>query len=98
MEFLAVLMFWFAFAIITAIVASAKGRSGFLWLILGTVFGVFAFLVIIVIPSLKAQRIVMANGEPIPTPKTHVRCPDCAELVLKQASKCKHCGCVLIPQ
>lgn len=29
---------------------------------------------------------------------THVKCPDCRELVLKEAHKCKHCGCALIPQ
>lgn len=29
---------------------------------------------------------------------THVRCPDCRELVLKRATVCKHCGCRLIPQ
>lgn len=33
-----------------------------------------------------------------PTPETHVRCPDCRELILKEARKCKHCGCRLIPQ
>jgi len=29
---------------------------------------------------------------------THVRCPDCRELVLKGATVCKHCGCRLTPQ
>jgi len=33
-----------------------------------------------------------------PNPDTHVKCPDCRELVLKEASVCKHCGCKLIPQ
>jgi len=33
-----------------------------------------------------------------PAPDTHLRCPDCKELVLKQAKKCKHCGCTLVPQ
>lgn len=33
-----------------------------------------------------------------PTPETHVKCPDCRELVLRDARKCKHCGCKLIPQ
>lgn len=33
-----------------------------------------------------------------PTAETHVRCPDCAELVRKEATKCRHCGCVLIAQ
>jgi Na+/H+-dicarboxylate symporter len=37
-------------------------------------------------------------GETGPTPATHVKCPDCAELVLHQAKVCKHCGCKLIPQ
>lgn len=34
----------------------------------------------------------------IPTPRTHVKCPDCRELVRKDASKCKHCQATLIPQ
>jgi len=33
-----------------------------------------------------------------PTPETHVKCPDCAELVRREARVCKHCGCRLIPQ
>lgn len=31
------------------------------------------------------------------SPDTHVKCPDCRELVLKDARKCKHCGTALIP-
>jgi hypothetical protein len=27
---------------------------------------------------------------------THVKCPDCSELILKDARKCKHCGRNLI--
>jgi hypothetical protein len=33
-----------------------------------------------------------------PSPETHVRCPECRELVIRDARKCKHCGCALIPQ
>lgn len=29
---------------------------------------------------------------------THIKCPDCAELVLADARKCKHCGCALAAQ
>lgn len=40
-----------------------------------------------------------ASGvDPVPTPDTHVRCPDCRELVRSDARKCKHCGSALIPQ
>ena len=29
---------------------------------------------------------------------THVKCPDCKELVMRDARKCKHCGTALVPQ
>jgi TM2 domain-containing membrane protein YozV len=32
-----------------------------------------------------------------PTIDTHVRCPECRELVRTDAKKCKHCGAVLVP-
>ena len=41
---------------------------------------------------------VVRNSVEEPSPSTHVRCPDCKELVLKEARICKHCGCKLIPQ
>lgn len=43
-----------------------------------------------------AALIPAGSGEP--SPDTHVRCPDCAELVRREARKCKHCGCALVPQ
>lgn len=41
-----------------------------------------------------------ATGAPnaAPSPSSHVKCPDCAELILKEAKVCKHCGCKLVPQ
>lgn len=33
-----------------------------------------------------------------PAASTHVKCPDCAELVRREAKVCKHCGCRLVPQ
>lgn len=38
------------------------------------------------------------GGHVLATPETHVKCPDCRELVLKDARKCKHCGTALVPQ
>lgn len=43
----------------------------------------------------EARRSAKANRA---SPDTHVRCPDCKELVLKEARVCKHCGCKLVPQ
>lgn len=33
----------------------------------------------------------------LPTKDSHVSCPDCKELILKEAKVCKFCGCKLIP-
>ena len=37
-------------------------------------------------------------AEFIVSPDTHVRCPDCKELVRKEARVCKHCRAALVPQ
>lgn len=39
-----------------------------------------------------------SRGPERPRRDTHVRCPDCRELIRKEAQVCKHCGCRLIPQ
>lgn len=49
-----------------------------------------------VVPSGSAEALTIAATRI--TPDTHVKCPDCRELVLKDARKCKHCGCALVPQ
>jgi TM2 domain-containing membrane protein YozV len=38
------------------------------------------------------------SGPIVATPETHVKCPDCRELVRRDARRCKHCGCALTPQ
>lgn len=86
-----ILLLWLAFAITSAIVAASRGRSGFGWFLLGCIFGFFALIVVALLPSKKRDP----NA---PTPETHVKCPDCRELVIRDARKCKHCGVSLIPQ
>lgn len=80
---------WLLCGIASAAIANSKGRSGCGWFLLGILFGPFGF-VVAALPSMK-------TAPRAPTPKTHVQCPDCAELILKEARKCKHCGCKVIP-
>lgn len=82
--------FWLACVIITTVVAFSKGRSGFGWFILSCFFGIFALILVALLPSLKADPLT-------PTPQTHVRCPECREFIFMDAAKCKHCGTKLIP-
>lgn len=83
---------WFALAFLVGIAAGRVNRSS----------GGWALLALIISPLLAglALALVGPRAPPIaePTPQTHVRCPDCRELVRKDARKCKHCGCGLIPQ
>lgn len=82
-----VILFLMAIATIPAYIASQKGRSFFLWWIYGVLLFIFALIHSIVIkPSQKmiAEK-AMSNGE-------LKKCPFCAELVLMEAIKCKHCG------
>jgi hypothetical protein len=37
------------------------------------------------------------TGESDPTPHTHMKCPDCAELIKREALVCKHCGRKITP-
>jgi hypothetical protein len=85
-----IFIIWLLFGIVCMVIASAKNRNGCGWFILGCLFGPFA-LVVAALPSLSDD----VTG---PTPETHLKCPDCRELVLKDARKCKHCGCHLKPQ
>jgi uncharacterized paraquat-inducible protein A len=90
-----VLASWFLIAIITAIVASSRGRNGFGWFLIGCLISIFGLILVALLPSLKTAP-AYASGE-VATPETHVRCPECKELVHKEARICKHCKTKLIP-
>ena len=83
-------IFWFLFAALCGVMASKAGRSGFGYFILACLISpIICFLLLAILGKVKEEG---------PSPDTHVRCPDCAELILKEARVCKHCGCRLIPQ
>lgn len=44
------------------------------------------------------QRGRRQAGADAPSPATHVRRPDCRELVRMDATRCRHCGVALVPQ
>jgi hypothetical protein len=77
--------------------------GNFIFIVLHIIAVLFGFwMLIITIPAhliyLAVAKPDRSSAAPIATPDTHVKCPDCAELVLKEARVCKHCGCKLVPQ
>ena len=85
---------WILFSVAVGVLASSRGRSGFGWFIFSLIFTPFIGLIFVLVLKQKPDVTEVDR----PNPWTHVRCPDCRELVLKDARKCKHCGCALIPQ
>jgi hypothetical protein len=83
---------WLLFSLGVAVAATSRGRNGVGWFFIA-VFAtpLIALILLLVFPSRRRDP----NA---PTPETHVRCPDCRELVLSDARKCKHCGTALVPQ
>lgn len=86
-SFLGLAFLWFLFGAVALVIANSKERSGCGWFLVGCLLGPFG-LVVAALPSLKRDP----NA---PTARTHVKCPDCAELIRIEARVCKHCGCKL---
>lgn len=87
------LFFWVLLAVAVGAYGASKGRSGFGWFLLSLLISpLLGFIFCALVKDLKHPK------EQAPSPETHVKCPDCRELVLREARKCKHCGCALVPQ
>ena len=82
---------WLACAIACWVIANNKARFAGGWFILSLFLGFFALIILLVLPSL-------ARDKSAPSPDTHVKCPDCRQLVPMDARVCFHCRCKLIPQ
>lgn len=93
-----IFLVWFGLAIAVGFLASKYGRSGFGWFILACFISpLLAGIFLMIAGNTKNNALRDEVGNPI-TPETHVHCPDCRELVRKDARKCKHCHTALVPQ
>ena len=84
-------MFWLVFSVVVAIGAAGRGRQGPGWFLLSMVISpLLAFLLLMMLPS-------RSKSAGAPETQELRKCPECAELILREAKKCKHCGSVVEP-
>lgn len=81
---------WILLALCVGLLAGKRGRGSGSWFVLSLLLSP-----LIGVAMLFAARDLSGN---VPTPKTHRACPACAEQVLREAIKCKHCGSDLAPE
>lgn len=77
-------------AVLSALVASAKGRSGFGWFFLSLIFGIFALIIVACLSSIKSQP--KRYSDPVKTNSDGKICPNCAETIKLNALACRFCG------
>lgn len=82
---------WIMLAVAVGVWAHNRGRAGFAWTLLSLVISPLLGLVFCGVSKDLSKPAA-------PSAATHVKCPACAEYVLPEATRCKHCGGDLVPQ
>lgn len=75
---------WIAIIVICGIVANSKNRSVFFWSFVGMIFGIFALIVLALLPAL--PRPYHQNNNKL------TNCPACGHTVSRKARECPRCG------
>lgn len=81
-----IVFFWLIGSIVVAIIAMSRRRTGAGWFVLSLLFSPLLMgILVLALGSRPAPDFEQQDGRP------RMKCPACAELILAEATKCKHC-------
>jgi len=90
-----IVFLWLVFSVVAGIIAGSKNRSGIGYFLISIVLSpIVGLLLAAFLPVIVEAPKTVVEVDPV---ETHTKCPECRELVLIDARKCKHCGAALTP-
>lgn len=82
-------LLWIGLAVAVGMVATSRNRGSGNWFLVSVVFSpLIGLILLLAMPNLQTRSGTDDTAD-------RIKCPACAELVLPDASVCKHCGTAL---
>lgn len=87
-----VVAFWVTLSIFVGILANNRGRSGFWWFAISLLISPLVAAIFVGLMSNLANKAATPPAAPQANTRKTKRCPLCAEDIMREATRCKHCG------